>query len=120
MASAWSVIDPLIALYAETAQAVLVAVEERSDADLVVTQGHVLAVGDLCSTLAVEATVHHLDLELGAPFHEVRRVLDGLLGRPAPIADDKRYALIGTGRLPLSAEEQTLLGADAASLPLFG
>jgi hypothetical protein len=124
MASAWSVIDPLIALYAETAQAVLVAVEERSDADLVVTQGHVLTVGDLCSTLAVEATVHHLDLELGAPshpgLHEVRRVLDGLLGRPAPISDDKRYALIGTGRLPLSAEEQTLLGADAASLPLFG
>ena len=124
MASAWSVIDPLIDLYTETARAVLVAVEERSADELVATQGHVITVGDLCSTLAVEATVHHLDLDLGPPSQrglgEVRRVLDGLLGRPAPIADEERYAMIGTGRISLSKDEQTLLGADAAAFPLFG
>jgi hypothetical protein len=98
MASAWSIIDLLIALYTETAQPVLVAVEERSVDDLVATQGHVLTVGDLSSTLAAEATIHHLDLDLevGGPsqsgLHEVRRVLDELLGQPAPIPDDKRRA----------------------------
>jgi len=124
MASAWSVIDPLTHLYAETVQAVLVSVEERSADDLVATQGHVITVGGLCSTLAVEATVHHLDLDLGAPsptgLGEVRRVLDGLLGRAAPIDDEKRYAMIGTGRMSLSRDEQTLLGADADAFPLFG
>lgn len=63
--------------------------------------------------------MHHLDLDLGAPSQrglgEVRRVLDGLLGRPAPIADEKRYAMIGTGRMSLNKDEQTLLGADAAA-----
>lgn len=124
MASAWSVLDPLLELYTETAQAVLVAVAERATDDLVATQGHVISVGDLCSTLAVEASVHHLDFDRGVPsprgLGEVRRVLDGLLGRAAPIAGDARYALIGTGRLPLDEEEQTLLGTDAAALPLFG
>ncbi len=124
MASAWSVIDPLVDLYVEMARAVLIAAGERSAEDLVATQGHVLTVGDLCSTLAVEATVHHLDLDLGGlsprGLAEVRRVLDGLLGRAAPIADDARYAMLGTGRLPLSEDEQALLGADAAALPLFG
>ncbi|MFG3248519.1 maleylpyruvate isomerase N-terminal domain-containing protein [Streptomyces sp. NPDC048187] len=33
----------------------------------VVTQGHVLTAGDLMTTLAVEATVHHLDLTVGLP-----------------------------------------------------
>lgn len=124
MASAWSVVDPLVALYVETAGALLVAADERSPDDLVATQGHVLTVGDLCSTVGVEATVHHLDLDLGQPspsgLREVRRVLDGLLGRPAQITDDTRYALIGTGRSPLTEEEQAMFGADTAVLPLFG
>ena len=46
---------------------------------------------DLLSTLTVEAAVHHLDLVLrldrpgpaAGPLAEVRRVLEGLLGRPA-------------------------------------
>ena len=33
---------------------------------------------------------------------------------------DVRYALVGTGREPLTAEETALLGPDAERLPLFG
>jgi len=125
MASAWSRVRPLAELYVETAGAVLVAAREHSETDLVATQGHLLTVGDLFSTLAVEATVqHHLDLEAGAPSRpglgEARQVLDGLLGRPGPVADDARYILIATGREPPSDEERALLGGDSKRLPLFG
>jgi hypothetical protein len=48
----------------------------------------------------------------------VRHVLDGLLGRPGPILDDTRYALVGTGREPLSTDEQNTFGAG--ELPLLG
>lgn len=124
MASAWSRVGPLAELYAETARAVLVAARERSAADVVATQRQVITVGDLLSTLAVEATVHHLDLDAGAPsrpgLSEVRRVLDGLLGRPSPVADDIRYILIATGREAPSEEERNLLGGDTKRLPLFG
>ncbi len=124
MASAWSQVGPLAELYAETARAVLVAARERSAADVIATQGHVLTVGDLLSTLAVEATVHHLDLAAGVPsrpgLEEVRRVLDGLLGRPSPVTDDIRYILIATGREAPSEEERNLLEGDSKRLPLFG
>lgn len=123
-ASVWTRVRPLADLYAETTRAVLVAVHERSDTELVATQGHVITVADLCSTLAVEATVHHLDIRLGEPSQqglgETRRVLDGLLGRPASIVSDTRYALVGTGREAPSDEERGLLGAGADHLPLFG
>ncbi len=124
MASAWSSVEPIAALYAETARAVLVAGRGRAGSDLVGTQGHVLTVDALFRTLAVEATVHHLDLRLGEPSEEgiaeTRRSLDGLLGRPAPIKDSVRYALIGTGRASPTEEEAGALGADAERLPLFG
>ena len=124
MASVWSSIEPLAALYAETASAVLVAGHGRAGDDLVATQDHVLTVDALFRTLAVEATVHHLDLRLGEPSEEglaeTRRVLDGLLGRPAPIEDAVRYALIGTGRESPTADEVDAFGADAGRLPLFG
>lgn len=78
----------------------------------------------LFRTLAVEATVHHLDLRLGHPSEEgiaeTRRVLDGLLARPAPIKDSVRYALIGTGRESVTEEEAQALGVDVERLPLFG
>lgn len=78
----------------------------------------------LFRTLAVEATVHHLDLRLGGPSEEsvaeTRRVLDGLLGRPAPINDSVRYAFIGTGRASPTEKEARALGTDAGRLPLFG
>lgn len=124
MASAWSSVESIAALYAETATAVLVAGRDRAGSDLVATQGHVLTVDALFRTLAVEATVHQLDLRLGQPSEaglaEVRRVLDGLLGRSAPIADASRYALIGTGREPLTNDEADELGAAVERLPLFG
>jgi len=124
MASAWTRVRPLVDLYAETARAVLVAAGERTDAELVGTQGRVLTVDSLLRTLGVEATVHHLDLGVGEPgprgLAEVRRVLDGLLGATAPIPDDVRYALVGTGREPLTIEERERLGSVAARFPLFG
>jgi hypothetical protein len=73
--------------------------------------------------------VHHLDLVVGLPrpgprpepLALVRRTLDGLLGKPAP-ADwsDEWWALVGTGREPLSGRERRELGAAAAQLPLLG
>ena len=116
-------------LHLETADAVRHAAAASDPDTVVATQGHALRVGDLLSTLAVEATVHHLDLIAhlpGAPrpsasgLREVRRVLDGLLGRPEPVGwDDVRYALAGTGRVDLSEAERESLGADAARLPLL-
>lgn len=124
MASAWASVEPIAALYAETATAVLVAGRERAGGDLVATQGHVITVDALFRTLAVEATVHHLDLRLGEPSEaglaETCRVLDGLLNHPGPTVDPSRYALIGTGREPLTREEADALGAAADRLPLFG
>lgn len=124
MASVWSSVHPITRTYAETARAVLVAGRQRSGEDLVATQGHVITVDDLLSTLAVEATVHQLDMRLGDPSEpglaETRRVLDGLLGRPAPIDDATRYALVGTGRERLNDNERELLGVRAGRLPLFG
>ena len=83
MASAWTSVEPIAALYVQTATAVLVAGRETSAGDLVATQGHVMTVDTLLRTLAVEVTVHHLDLRLGKPsdvgLAETRRVLDGLL-----------------------------------------
>jgi hypothetical protein len=76
-----------------------------------------------------EAAVHHLDLvafcDDPGPGPQslalVRETLDGLLGHSAPADwDDARYALIGTGRAPLTGAERAALGADAARLPLFG
>ena len=124
VASAWTSVVSIADLYDETVRAVLVSAEERTAGELVRTQGKVLTVGSLLSTLAVEATVHHLDLGLGQPtplgLAEVRRTLDGLLGEPAPIDDDTRYALVGTGRAPLTDAERRAIGPLSDRLPLFG
>jgi mycothiol maleylpyruvate isomerase-like protein len=129
MASVWTDTSTLTALYGETARAVLVQGARVDGTALVATQGHVLTVDDLLATLAVEAAVHHLDLVAfcdgpGPGTHSlalVRATLDGLLERAAPKDwDDARYALIGTGRAPLTDAERAALGADAAKLPLFG
>jgi hypothetical protein len=72
------------------------------------TQGHVLAVPELVSTLVVEATVHLLDLTVDLPaaegpseaaLAETRRVLEGLHGGPLEGAD-LEVVLRGTGRAP--------------------
>jgi hypothetical protein len=128
-ASLFSDFDQLRELYLETATA-LVQCATGIDLDIPIrTQGHVLAAADLLRTLAVEATLHHLDLpaaltELAAPsaagVAEVRRTLDGLLGHPAdPDWDDIRYALVATGRAAPTADERQQLGTDAKRLPLF-
>ncbi len=101
----------------------------RAAGDLVRTQGRVLTVADFLSTLTVEAAVHHLDLVLrldrpgpaAGPLGEVRRVLEGLLGGPLPVAwDDATAARRGTGREPLTDDDRAELGTGAAAFPLFG
>jgi hypothetical protein len=75
------------------------------------------------------AAVHHLDLVLrldrpgpaAGPLGEVRRVLEGLLGRALPGGwDDVTAARRGTGREPLTEEDRTDLGPAADAFPLFG
>ncbi|RBY86091.1 maleylpyruvate isomerase N-terminal domain-containing protein [Blastococcus sp. TF02A-26] len=115
--------------YAETTAAVLVSAGRVSGDDLVATQGHVLSVADLLSTLVVEAAVHHLDLvahldrpgPAAGPLAEVRRVLEALLGEPLPAEwDDATAARRGTGREPLTEADRVALGEAADRLPLFG
>lgn len=128
MASAWSSVRGPARLYAETARAVLVAAGRAELTTVVTTQGRTLTVESLLRTLAVEAAIHHLDLDpvltappAGAVLDEVRRTLDALLGTPAPADwDTVRYARIGTGREPLTEAERTALGPLADRLPLFG
>jgi hypothetical protein len=56
-----------------------------------------------------------------APLAEVRRVLEGLLGRPLVAGrDDVTAARRGTGREALSAADRAELGSAAADFPLFG
>ena len=83
----------------------------------------------LLSTLTVEAAVHHLDLVVrldrpgpaAAPLAEVRRVLEGLLGRSLPPGwDDATAARRGTGREPLTEADRAELGSAAEAFPLFG
>ncbi|WP_405782914.1 maleylpyruvate isomerase N-terminal domain-containing protein [Streptomyces sp. NBC_00859] len=122
--------EQLRGLYLETAAAVTTAAGRADPRSFVTTQGYVLTAGDVMATLAVEATVHHLDLVAhlpsAAPPAEdalgcVRATLDGLLGRPVPLEwSDQQYARAATGRLPLSAGEKEQLGTDAERFPLFG
>jgi hypothetical protein len=115
--------------YAATSAAVVVAATRVAPADLVATQGRVLTVADLLSTLTVEAAVHHLDLVLrldrpgpaAEPLAEVRRVLEGLFGRSLPAGwDDVTAARRSTGREPMTAADRAELGPGAAAFPLFG
>ncbi|AKZ59899.1 hypothetical protein SAM23877_6854 [Streptomyces ambofaciens ATCC 23877] len=115
--------------YLETAAATVAAAAATEPGRRVSTQGHVLTAGDLMTTLGVEATVHHLDLTVALPtapgpstagLTAVRATLDGLLGRPVPLAwDDEHYARAATGRVPLTDTERDALGPDADRLPLF-
>lgn len=102
--------------------------------DVVTTQGHAITIDDLLSTLAVEATIHHLDLVAGftgvpGPEPEslarTREVIDGLVEAvarqvfPASWAD-VRCVLLGTGRAKLSHDERDVLGVAAEVLPVLG
>ena len=108
------------------------AVAMADPAARVRTQGHVLTVADLTSTLVVEATVHLLDLTVDLPgsaapsaaaLAETRRVLEALQrqshGGSLPSSwDDTEAALKGTGRLQLTEAERGELGAGWR--PLLG
>ncbi len=128
MASAWE-LDFLTATYAETTAAVLVYAARAHPEECVSTQGHTLSVRDLVTTLAVEGAMHHLDLVANLPDQTgpgpqplalVRRTLEGLLGGPAPaVWDDRTWALIGTGRQPLTPSERAAFGTAADRLPLL-
>jgi uncharacterized protein (TIGR03083 family) len=127
-ASAYASPTTLVEHYATTSRAALRAA--AAAAGRVETQGVVITADDLVATLAVEATVHHLDLVVhlsGAPqaspagLRLTRRVLDGLLGHPVPETwPDDVAALKGTGRLPLDDEDRRLLAGIADKFPLFG
>ncbi|MEU0409493.1 maleylpyruvate isomerase N-terminal domain-containing protein [Streptomyces griseorubiginosus] len=116
-------------LYLETTAATVRAAADTPAELRVSTQGHVLTAADLVSTLAVEATVHHLDLVTDLPdapgpapegLAAVRATLDGLLGRPLPLDwSDEHYARAATGRAPLTDTDRLTLGADADRFPLL-
>jgi hypothetical protein len=119
-ASAYSSGAVLLDHFTTTTEASARAVAAADPASLVRTQGHVITVADLASTLVVEATTHLLDLTVdleGAPapppaaLAEARRVLEGLNGGPLPPAwDDTEAVLKGTGRDPVTDEERVTLG----------
>jgi len=121
--------DQLRDLFADTMNAVRHAARHVPDEQRVRTQGHVLTCGDLLTTLAVEATLHHLDLlRVGADLPEpspeglaeARSTVEGLLGLSLPTSwNDAHCARVCTGRAGLSDVEREVLGASAAALPLF-
>jgi uncharacterized protein (TIGR03083 family) len=120
----------IVALWTETAAAAARAAAALPAAAKVATQGHVLSAADFLATLAVEATIHHLDLAAGdgslagpsGPGLAVtRETLDGILGQQVPVGwDDVSYVLKATGRAELTDGDLTGLGALAARFPLLG
>ena len=117
-------------LWAETAAAAAHAAATLPAEAKVATQGHVLFAGDFLTTLAVEATVHHLDLSAGddglaGPSRPglavARETLDGVLGKPVPVGwDGVDYVLKATRRAELTDSDRASLGALAARFPLLG
>lgn len=113
---------------AETTAAVLLSASRVPGDERVRTQGWVMPVDALLSTLTVEAAVHHLDLVAhvdrpgpsAGPLAEVRRVLVGLAGGPLPTGwDDVTAARRGTGREPLTGADHAELGDRSGAFPLF-
>jgi hypothetical protein len=115
-----------IALWQETAPAVVRAAHAADPDGYVTTQGHVLAVPDFLMTLATEAAIHHLDMTVQLPaapapdpdaLAAAVDTLDGLsrivnagsadgthAGRP-PHWSAEEYVLKATGRIPTTADE---------------
>lgn len=125
-------------LWAETAAAAAHAAETLPADAKLATQSHVLYGDDFLATLAVEATIHHLDLVAGdeslagpsgpglagpsGPGLAVtRKTLDGALGELVPVGwDDVDYVLKATGRTELTADDHARLGGLVARFPLLG
>jgi hypothetical protein len=128
-AAAYSSPRVVVNQWVETASAAAHAARTAPAEEVVRTQGHRLAVPDFLSTLVVEGAVHLLDLTAHVPgppvppgaLVEVRRVLAGLLrAAPPETWSDQELALKGTGRLPLTEEDRSALGALADRFPLLG
>ena len=111
--------------YLEASSAAVRAVSALPADEVLVTQGHAIRGDELASTLAVEATLHHLDLvaHLGgaapptpAGMAEVRSVVEELLDRSLGWSDE-RVALVGTGRADPTPEELDDLAG--AVVPVF-
>ncbi|SNR40503.1 TIGR03083 family protein [Haloechinothrix alba] len=128
-ASVYPTFEPLFAAFDETATAAVHAARSSGARRTVRTQGCVLLVEDLITTLIVEAAIHHLDLvvvlDRPGPSEDALRVvrgtLDGLLGEPLPFpVENETYARIGTGRRSLTAEQRHALGWRAHRFPLLG
>ncbi len=95
------------------------------------SEGLGLTLNEFLKTRVVEATVHGLDLAhaLGRPAWASAEglavtvgTLDALLGIPSPSAlswDDVTFVEKGTGRQPLTPEEQALLGELGTRFPLL-
>lgn len=116
----------LRARWLEASAAAVRAVAALPADEVLATQGHAIRAQDLASTLAVEATLHHLDLVAhldravgpsAAGLVEVRRVVEALLGRDLPGWGDERVALVGTGRAVVTDVERDALGD--VRLPVF-
>jgi hypothetical protein len=119
-ASAYSSGAALLDHFVTTTEASGRAVAAADPEARVRTQGHVIGVADLASTLVVEATTHLLDLTVdldGAPqppeaaLAETLRVLEGLHGGPLPAHwDAVDTVLKGTGRVDLDDRDRRELG----------
>lgn len=117
----------LLQMWTETSAAAVRAASATPPDARLATQGRVLTIVDFVATLAVEAAIHHLDLDL--PHDEpdpdaldlTRRTLDGLLGAGAVRPDwpAAGYALKATGRQPLEPAERAVLGNSAERFPLI-
>ena len=83
----------LLAQWDHTSAAVVRAVTAADPRGLVETQGHVLTLADLASTLVVEATVHLLDAHGTPPSEAVDHTLEvitAIHGGPLPAPDAVR------------------------------
>lgn len=133
MASLFTDWSQLRGEYLDTTMAAVCAAGERRPDYVVATQGKTLQVDDLLSTLAIEATIHHLDLVkhldgVTGPSPQglaaTRRVFDRLAEALARRAlskawPDERCVLLATGRArPTDAEAKEIAGGRS-SLPFF-
>lgn len=119
--------------YFATASAAVCAAGERALDDVASTQGQTLRVDDLLSTLALEATIHHLDLvrhldgvtapgpkSLAATRQVIDRVAESVTGHRLPRAwAHERCVLLATGRAEPTTTEAHGLAFDRCMLPLF-
>lgn len=133
----------VVEMWEETSEAAIRAARACAADSVLATQHRFLTLPDLLATLAVEASVHRLDLsmeptadpavpsprhdtaresEASVPLELVGRTLDGLLGAgvPRPDWDDREYALKASGRLALTPAELAILEPVVARFPLFG